>query len=88
MHQAQASRPAINFVFINAGESPQRVQGWLQSHKLPLKNVLLDARMQAAAQFKAPGFPTTLFFDAKGELVSVRMGELSAATLSERLEDL
>lgn len=88
MQQAQASRPAVNFVFINAGESPQRVQGWLHSHKLPLKNVLLDARMQAAAQFEAPGFPTTLFFDAKGELVSVRMGELSPATLSERLEDL
>lgn len=88
LQQAQASQPSVNFVFINAGESPERVQGWLQSQKLPLKNVLLDAKMQAAAHFKAPGFPTTLFFDARGVLVSVRMGELSPATLSERLEDL
>ena len=88
LYQAQASRPAVNFVFVNAGEPPERVQSWLQRQKLPLRNVLLDAKMQAAAQFKAPGFPTTLFFDAKGELVSVRMGELSPATLSERLEAL
>jgi thiol-disulfide isomerase/thioredoxin len=88
LQQAQASRPSVNFVFINAGESPQRVQGWLRSRNLPLKNVLLDAGMQAAAEFKAPGFPTTLFFDARGVLVSVRMGELSPATLTERIEDL
>jgi thiol-disulfide isomerase/thioredoxin len=88
LQQAQASQPSVNFVFINAGESPQRVQAWLRSHNLPLKNVLLDATMQAAAEFKAPGFPTTLFFDAQGVLVSVRMGELSPATLTERIEDL
>lgn len=88
LQQAQASQPTVNFVFVNAGESPQRVQGWLQSHQLPLKNVLLDPGNEVAALFKAPGFPTTLFFDAKGRLVSVRIGELSAATLRQRIAGL
>lgn len=88
LHQAQADNPAVNFVFVNAGEPAERVRGWLQSRNLPLANVLLDATNQATAQFKTPGFPTTLFFDAQGVLVSVRVGEVSAATLKERLQDL
>jgi thiol-disulfide isomerase/thioredoxin len=85
LHQAQVDNPSVNFVFVNTGEPAQRVQGWLQARNLPLKNVLLDPQKQAAAEFKAPGFPTTLFFDARGVLVNVRMGELSSATLRERL---
>jgi len=88
LHQAQIDHPSVNFVFVNAGEPAQRVQGWLQGRQLPLRNVLLDPANQAARHFKAPGFPTTLFFDARGVLVSVRMGELSAATLRARLAAL
>jgi hypothetical protein len=64
------------------------VQGWLQARQLPLRNVLLDQANQVSQHFKAPGFPTTLFFDARGVLVSVRVGELSAATLRARLGKL
>ena len=34
------------------------------------------------------GAATTLFFDAKGRLMSTRIGELSAATLNEKLQTL
>jgi thiol-disulfide isomerase/thioredoxin len=88
LHQAQIDHPTVNFVFVNAGEPAQRVQGWLQGRQLPLRNVLLDPANQVAKQFKAPGFPTTLFFDASGVLVSVRVGELSTATLRARLGKL
>jgi thiol:disulfide interchange protein len=50
--------------------------------------VLLDDKAKAAAAFKQTALPTTLFFNAKGELVSTRIGELSKATLTERLESL
>ena len=40
------------------------------------------------AAFKQRALPTTLFFDARGRLVSMRVGELSAATLTERLQAL
>jgi hypothetical protein len=34
------------------------------------------------------GLPATLFLDAGGRLVDLRVGELSAATLAQRLETL
>ena len=88
LQQAQASHPAIHFVFVNVREPRERVQGWLQARQLPLRNVLLDQTGEAAAEFGAPGLPTTLFFDASGTMVSRRVGELSAATLQERLRAL
>lgn len=85
LHQAQANNPAVNFVFINQGESAQRVGGWLDARKLSLRNVLLDGKGQALDALNQRGLPTTLFFDAKGRLVSARTGELSEATLAEQL---
>lgn len=86
LHQAQVDRPGVNFVFLNQGESAERVGAWLQARKLPMRNVLLDENRQAGAAFKQRALPTTLFFDAKGQLVSTRVGELSSATLTERLQ--
>ncbi len=88
LHRAQISNPAVNFVFVNQGESVARVAGWLESRKLPLRNVLLDGGGQAPAAFNQRGLPTTLFFDAEGRLVSTRTGEVSAASLAERLEQI
>ena len=86
LHQAQVDRRGVNFVFLNQGESADKVGAWLQTRKLLMRNVLVDADRQAGAAFKQRALPTTLFFDAKGRLVSTRIGELSAATLSERLQ--
>lgn len=88
LHQAQRQRPDVHFVFLNQGEDRDQVARWLQSQGLPLQNVLLDPQRKASAAFQQKGYPTTLFFNAKGELVSTRLGELSAATLGERLEQL
>ncbi len=60
----------------------------MAARQLSLRNVLLDDKAKAAAAFKQTALPTTLFFNAKGELVSTRIGELSKATLTERLESL
>lgn len=88
LHEAQVRHPAVNFVFINQGESAQRVGSWLAARNLPLGNVLLDPRGQALETFNQRGLPTTLFFDAKGSLISARTGELSAATLAEKLDSI
>ncbi len=88
LQQAQAANPSVHFLFVNVREPRERVQGWLQARQLPLRNVLLDASGEAATTFAAPGLPTTLFFDASGALVSTRVGELSPATLQERLRAL
>ena len=88
LHQAQSGNPGVHFVFVNQGESADRVAAWLRARNLPLRNVLLDAQGQTGAAFKQRALPTTLFFNANGELVSMRVGELSAATLTERLQAL
>ena len=88
LHQAQVDHPGVNFVFLNQGESTDKVGAWLQARKLPLRNMLIDGNGQAAAAFKQRALPMTLFFDANGRLVSSRIGELSSATLAERLEAL
>ncbi len=88
LQQAQIDHPGINFVFVNQRESGDRVQAWLRARKLILRNMLLDENGQAAAAFKQRALPMTLFFDAHGRLASTRIGELSSASLTERLAAL
>lgn len=83
--RAQADHPDVNFVFLSQGETAQKVGSFLSAEKLILQNVLLDAKGVASATFSQRALPTTLFFDARGRLVDSRIGELSVATLTERL---
>ncbi len=85
LEQAQQAHPDVHIVFVNQGESAEKVRGWLAGRGLALDHVLLDPRGQATAALDAAGLPTTLFYDAQGRLVSRRVGELSAATLAEQL---
>ena len=86
--KAQAERSDVHFVFLNQGEAAHVVRRWLDQRTLALGNVLIDEARHASAVFKQQGYPTTLFFDARGHLVSRRIGELSDATLNERLKQI
>jgi thiol-disulfide isomerase/thioredoxin len=86
LQQAQRDQPDVNLVFLNQGESSDKVGSWLKARHLTVSNVLLDESRTAGAAFKQSALPMTLFFNARGELVSTRIGELSAATLAQRLE--
>jgi thiol-disulfide isomerase/thioredoxin len=88
LHKAQVERQDVHFVFLNQGEDPIQVDRWLRARRLSLQNVLVDELRTASAVFKQQGYPTTLFFDANGSLVSRRVGELSAATLSQQLQQI
>ena len=88
LQRAQADHPELHFVFLNQGESAETVQRFLASRNLDLRNVLLDPKGQAGAHFKQSALPATLFFDAQGRLVDQRIGELSHATLAQRLASL
>lgn len=85
LEQAQLDQPGVHFVFLNQGESPTKVNAWLQSRHLKLDNVFMDEARTAGAAFKQSALPMTLFFNAEGRLVSTRIGQLSPATLAERL---
>ena len=88
LQRAQADHPQVHFVFVNQGEPPEKVLGFLAAEKLALRNVLLDPRAQTGSAFGHRSLPTTLFFDACGRLVDTRIGELSHATLAQRLAAL
>ena len=88
LHAAQLQHPELNFVFANQGESPATVGKYLEGQAFRLDNVLLDSDRQLGAMLGSGALPTTLFFDAQGVLVERRMGELSAATLAQRLASL
>lgn len=88
LHAAQLSRPDVHFVFLNQGESAQQVSAYLRKSGLALRNVLLDGRGEVGAALGHRALPTTLFFDAQGRLVDTRVGELSEASLAERLSSL
>lgn len=86
--RAQQAHGDIHYVFVNQGETPQQVRAYLVRHNLPLRNVLLDTRGQLAAAYGVSAYPTTLYVDAQGQLVDMRMGEVTWASLLEKVQGL
>ena len=88
LQQAQAANPDVNFVFVNQGEESQAIAAFLDRQGLALRNVLVDPQNSVGAALGHSGLPTTLFFDAHGRVAGTRIGELSQATLTQRLAGL
>jgi thiol-disulfide isomerase/thioredoxin len=88
LRDAQAQYRDIVFIFANQGENADAVRQYLKTEQLALDNVLLDFKLQVGRQTASMGLPTTLFFNEQGILVERRIGELSAATLAQRIESL
>lgn len=60
----------------------------LDGRSVAMCNLLLAPRLEAGATLGDRALPTTLFRDARGRLVNARIGELSQATLAQRLAEL
>lgn len=85
LQRAQQDYPDVNVVFINQGEPVKTIRRFMDQHALSLQNVVLDPRSETSVMLKQRGMPSTLFFDKNGVLVDTRLGELSQATLMQRL---
>ena len=83
--QAQAEFPEVNIVMVNQGESAQQAQVFLESEGLILSDVLLDPFSQTMNAVGARALPTTLFFDAEGQLMDSHMGELTMASFKSNM---
>ena len=81
----QATRPDVNFVFLDQGDTAEQVKTFLQSHGLALRNVLLDPKGEGTLEYGLGGLPTTLFFDGEGHLVDAQLGGLTRASLAGKL---
>ncbi|MFB2704017.1 MULTISPECIES: prolipoprotein diacylglyceryl transferase family protein [Marinobacter] len=86
LEEAQKRYPGINFVFANQGEHPETIQRFLSEQNLDLHHVLSDRQGQFGRVTGSHGLPTTLFYNAEGNLVDSHMGELSRASLFRGLE--
>jgi len=84
--QAQAEFPHVAFVMLNQGESAQQAQGFLENEGLMLKDVLLDPSSTAMQVLRSRGLPTTLFYNAQGDMVDTHLGEITLATLKNTVQ--
>jgi len=84
--RAQAEMHDVRFIFVNQGEQRAAVKEYLTSRSIELKNVFLDPQITLAKQVHALGFPTTLFYDGRGNLLSVSLGPFSGANLNMEVE--
>jgi thiol-disulfide isomerase/thioredoxin len=85
---AQAARPGVQFLFVNQGEEAAEVQRFLQGQRLDLRGVWLDRRAAAGPAFGSSGLPTTLIYDARGQLVHRHFGLITEAALGARLAEI
>lgn len=81
----QRSNPGITFVFANQGEGGEAIRRYLENAGLSLQNVVLDPFSSVSQHTGSRGLPTTLFFNAQGQLVDTHMGELTRASLAHKL---
>lgn len=84
--RAEADWPDVTFVYANQGENAPIVNAFIERENLELNRVVLDPPSLLAQHFEARGYPTTLFFDAHGQLVAAHPGEVSAVRLQQYLE--
>ena len=85
---AQQRETGVRFVFANQGENGATVQRYLSASQLDLANVLLDRDTTLGFVAGSGMLPITLFYDASGQLVASRRGELSVASLASNLNQL
>jgi thiol-disulfide isomerase/thioredoxin len=85
---AQKRETGVRFVFVNQGEDRATAQRYLNDSQLDLANVLLDPGSHLGRAVGSGSLPTTLFYDASGDLVDTHLGAVSAASLASKLNHL
>ncbi|MDO9114361.1 MAG: TlpA disulfide reductase family protein [Polaromonas sp.] len=86
--EAQQRETGVTFVFANQSEDAATARRYLSASALNLANVVLDPGAELGRAVGSTGLPTTLFYDAGGQLADTHLGELSAASLASKLNPL
>ncbi|MDI1271063.1 MAG: TlpA disulfide reductase family protein [Polaromonas sp.] len=86
--EAQQRETGVTFVFANQSEDAATALRYLSASALNLANVVLDPGAELGRAVGSTGLPTTLFYDAGGQLADTHLGELSAASLASKLNPL
>ncbi|SAL48386.1 Thiol-disulfide isomerase/thioredoxin-like protein [Caballeronia sordidicola] len=86
LEEAQRNIRGIEIVFVNQGETREVVDAYLHSRGIGIKNAFLDPQLTVAKAVAARAYPTTLFYDAQGHLLSAHLGQFSRATFMQAME--
>ena len=86
--EAQQRETGITFVSATQSEDAATALRYLSASALSLANVVLDPGAELGRAVGSTGLPTTLFYDASGQLADTHLGELSAASLASKLNPL
>ena len=78
----------VQFIWLNQQEAAATVARFTSLHGIPAVQTWLDAQGFMPKHTGQNGLPTTLFYDAAGQLQAVRNGELSAASLQHYLKQI
>ena len=84
----QKQYPQVEFVFVNQAEKPAAIQRYLAQQSFQIKGIWLDTQGQLGPAVGSNGLPTTLFVDAKGNLVNAHFGTLNEAALDAAIQNL
>lgn len=79
---AQERYSGITFVFVNQRQGPATIGDYLREENLQLNHVLIDARGAIGSGV----LPTTLFYDAEGNLIYMHRGMMTSASLAATLQ--
>lgn len=85
---AQQRERGVSFVFANQGENRATVARYLAASQLDLANLTLDRYSELGSVAGSGILPATLFYDGSGRLIDTYLGELTAATLEKKLNQL
>ena len=85
---AHQRHPEVQFIWLNQQEPAASIVRFVNLHGLPAAQTWLDPQGFMAQHIGDNGLPTTLFYDASGQLQAVRNGELSAASLQHYLKQI
>ncbi|MCD2165317.1 TlpA disulfide reductase family protein [Comamonas koreensis] len=86
--EAQKRYPQAQFLWVNQQEAPEVVLKAARGFGLPDGQVLLDPRNSMGEVAGSRALPTTLFYDANGQLQGQRVGELSHASLNDFMQQI
>ena len=88
LREAQQRYPQVQFLWVNQQEKPEVALKAARNFQLPDAQVLLDPTNAMTAVAASRALPTTLFYNAQGQLAGVRVGELSSASLEEFMKKI
>lgn len=83
-----AARSELPILLVNQAEPADQVSSYLSEVNIPADAVALDREGALMRALGGGALPTTLFVNARGEVVETHVGEISRAALLDEILQL